>query len=95
MTNRELREWLGLTVADLLATLGGLAIVAMFFVADPTADVVLAMFGVVLTIAACHFGMKRDPELSEFANWIKWWSYPLVPLLAIGAIIFHYIWFNK
>ena len=95
MTNRELREWLGLTVADLLATLGGLAIVAMFFLPNLTARMILAILGIALAAGACYFGMKRDPEVSDFTNAVKWWSYPLVPLLAIGTVIFHYVWFDK
>ena len=36
MANRELREWLGLTLADLIVYLGTAAIVAMFVVKDRT-----------------------------------------------------------
>jgi len=46
MANRELREWLGITFADLLVYVGAAAIVAMFFVSNPTVDVALAVFGV-------------------------------------------------
>lgn len=95
MGNRELREWLGITFADLLVYLATAAIVAMFFVSDPTADFILAAAGVVLAITACPLGMKRDPDVSGFTNAVKLVSYPVCVFLAAGAIGVHYVWFNK
>ncbi|MBN9520306.1 hypothetical protein J0H58_17545 [bacterium] len=95
MSNRELREWLGLTLADLLVYLAVAAIVAMFIVTDPTADAVLAVVGVGLALAACPFGMKPDPKVSGFTNGVKLVSYPACVLLAAGAIAVHYLVFNR
>ena len=95
MANRELREWLGLTLADLIVYLGTAAIVAMFFVNDATVDMVLAGVGVVLAIAACPLGMKRDPEVSGFTNLVKIVAYPACVLMTVGAIVVHYTWFTK
>lgn len=94
MANREL-QWLGITVADLLVYLAAAAIAGMFFVSNPTVDVVLAGVGVVLSLAACPFGMKRDPDVSGFTNTVKLVSYPIFVVLAGGAIVVHYIWFNR
>ena len=93
--NRELREWLGLTPADLLVYLAFAAVGAMFFVHDATIDIVLAVVGVVLALAACPLGMPRDPAVSEATNAIKLVSYPACVILAVGAIAVHYVWFNR
>lgn len=95
MANRELLEWLGITFVDLLVYLAAAAVAAMFFVSDPTADVVLAVLGVALSIAACPLGMKRNPEFSGFTNGVKLVAYPVCVLLAVGAIVVHYVWFNN
>lgn len=94
MANRELREWLGLTLADLLEYLAAAAVVAIYFVKDPTADVVLAVAGVVLAVAACPLGMRRDPEVSGFTNAVKLAAYPVCVLLAVGAVVVHYARFS-
>jgi hypothetical protein len=93
--DRELLEWLGLTMADALVYLAVAAIGAIFFVHDATIDIVLAAIGVVLALAACPFGMPRDPKVSEATNAIKLVSYPLCVVLAIAAITVHYVWFNQ
>jgi hypothetical protein len=92
--NRELLEWLGITSADLLVYLSAAAVTAMFFVRDQIADAVLAAVGVLLAVAACPIGMKRDPRVSDFTNGIKAWAYPACVILAIGAVIVHYARFN-
>ena len=93
--DRELMEWLGLTRADALVYLAVAAIGAMFFVHDATIDIVLAAVGVVLALAACPFGMPRDPKVSEATNVIKRVSYPLCVVLAVAAIAVHYVWFDQ
>jgi hypothetical protein len=93
VADRELLEWLGITWADLLVYLATGAIAAMFFVSDPTADIVLATLGVALAVAACPLGMKPDPEVSDLTNTIKLVAYPVCVLLAIGAVVVHYSWF--
>jgi hypothetical protein len=90
MANHELREWLGVKPADLLAYVGIAAVVAMFYVTDATMDMGLAALGVVLAIAACPIGMKANPQLSKFTNAVKLVSYPLVVLGLLVAIGFHY-----
>jgi len=92
--NRELREWLGLTLADLLVYLGTAAVLAMYFVKDSTLDALLAMSAIALTLAACPLGMKRDPQVSDFTNSVKSWAYPICVLVAIVAIVSHYAWFQ-
>jgi hypothetical protein len=39
--------------------------------------------------------MKRDPEVSGITNGIKLVAYPLYVLLAVAAVVVHYIWFNN
>jgi hypothetical protein len=93
--NSEVLEWLGLTPADMLVYLSIGAIGVMFFVHDATVDLVLAVAGVGLGLAACPLGMTRDPDVSGFTNAIKRVSYPLYVVLALAAIAVHYVWFNK
>ena len=93
--SREMREWLGITFADLLVYLAAAAIALMFFVSDRVVETVLAILGVALTIAACPFGMKRDPAVSGFTNVLKLVSYPACVLLAVGAVVVHSLWFGK
>jgi hypothetical protein len=95
MSNRELREWLGITFADLLVYLAAIAIIAMFLVKNSTLDMVFAGAAVALTIAACVRGMKRDPELSNLTNALKLVSYPIGVVFAVVAIVVHYAWFNQ
>lgn len=90
----ELREWLGLTAADLLVYLAAAAIGGMYYVSNPAGDIALAVAGVVLSLLACPLGMKRDPEVSDFTNFVKKVAYPGCVLLAIAAIAAHYLWFK-
>jgi hypothetical protein len=91
MNNLELREWLGLTWADLLVYLALAAVAAMFFFSNGIVDALLATTGILLSLAACPIGMKRNPRLSELANVAKLVSYPLCVALVIGAVVAHYI----
>lgn len=95
MINRELREWLGLTLADMLAVFAAVALMGMFYVHDAKIDMALAVAGLAFALASCPLGMKRDPEVSDFTNSVKWVSYPILVLLAIGVIAVHYVWFDK
>jgi hypothetical protein len=95
MWQRELREWLGITLADLLVPLAAVAVAAMFFVPDPAADIALTATGVTLALAACQLGMRPDPNVSGFTNAVKLVAYPLYVVLAVGAIVAHYAWFSK
>jgi hypothetical protein len=92
--NRELREWLGLTSADLLVYLSVAALVPMFFVRDAVFDALLALGAIGFAVAACPIGMTRDPQVSNFTNAVKYWSYPVWLLLALGTIAAHYVWFR-
>ena len=92
--NRELLEWLGLTPADLLVYLAAAAIAAMFFVHDAATDAVLAVAGVALALASCPLGMARDPEVSATTNAVKRASYPLCVVIAVAAVVVHYVLFN-
>ena len=94
MANRELLEWLGLTLADLLVYLAIAAIVPMFFVHDRLLDGVLAVAGIACAAVACPLGMKPKPEFSPFTNAVKLASYPLCLGLAIAAVVVHYVRFN-
>jgi hypothetical protein len=94
MDNRELREWLGITAADLFVYLATAAIVVMFFVFHSTASILRAALGVAFAILACPFGMKRDPEVSEFTNAAKLVAYPVCVLFAIAAVVVRFTWFN-
>jgi hypothetical protein len=95
MNNREVRELLGITFADLLAYVATAAVVGMFLAADPTVDMLLAVVALAFVVAACRFGMKRRPDISNFTNVIKLISYPFYVLVVLGAIVIHYVLFAK
>jgi hypothetical protein len=89
MNEAELREWLGLTPADLRVYIGAAAIVAMYFVRSLVADTVLAVIAIASTLAACPIGMQRDEELSDFTNIVKRIAYPMC---VVAAAFF--VWLN-
>jgi len=91
MANRELQEWLGLTVADVLVYVGAAALVGVYLVPNATAQVALAVLAVGLALVACPLGMKSDPAVSKFTNAVKLVTYPLVVLIFIGAILYRYL----
>ena len=91
MANRELQEWLGLTLADLLVYLGVAAIVGVYLVPNATAQMALAALGLGLALAACPVGMKADPAVSRFTNVVKLLSYPFVVLVFVAAIAIRYV----
>ena len=95
MADRELLEWLGLTLADLLVYLAAGAIIAMYFVSNPTADITLAVLGIGLTFVSCPIGMKHNPEVSAVTSAIKLVTYPICVLLAVAAVVAHYVAFDR
>ena len=84
--NSELMEWLGLTPADLLIYCAIAAVAAMFFVHDVVVDIVLAIVGVGLALAACPIGMAREPDVSNFTNAIKRGTYRVGVTLVSGRM---------
>ncbi len=93
-TKAELLEWLGLNPAGLLCYGSFAAVIAMFFTSNMTADAVLAILGVALSIVACVIGMKRNSGVSDVTNAVKLVSYPFCVLIGIGGIVVHYLFFR-
>jgi len=62
--NREWREWLGLTWADLCVYLAFGCLAALFIVEDSRADTLLSFTAVGLVLGSCRLGMPSDPEFS-------------------------------
>jgi hypothetical protein len=91
---RELREWLGLTLADLLVYLAAAAIAAMFFTRDVVIDAARAAVGLISSLAGCLLGMKRDPKLSRFTNLVKEFGYPVFVGLAVLVVAVHYLYWS-
>lgn len=89
---KELREWLGLTWADLLVYLGASALIWMYFHRGVRIDIALAIVGVVLLLAACLLGMRQDPALSRAANAAKRWAYPACVAAGVFAVVYHFVW---
>lgn len=95
MNDAELREWLGLTLADLLVYLAIAAVVAMYFVQDPFVDAGLAAASVGLTLASCPLGMKTKPELSGFMTAVKKVSYPACVVLVLLFVFLNWALWNE
>ena len=87
----QLREWLGLTWADGLTTVSLFTGVAMFITTNPVADQALAGVTILLAIAACPLGMRTRDDLPMYMNVLKLIVYPAYLLLAIGAVLFHFL----
>jgi hypothetical protein len=90
--NAELREWLGLTIADLLCFLATAAVIAMFVISGaPVVDVVLAIAATALALGACVSGMRQNPLLSRFTNITKRLGYPFFAVMVLAGIVAHYV----
>lgn len=93
--NPELREWLGLKPADFL-TYGALALaVSLYFIHNPLADILVSGLAVGLAGLSCVVGMKSEPELSAFTNFVKKVSYPFIVLLVLIAILLNFLFWNR
>jgi hypothetical protein len=91
---RELREWLGLTWADLLVYLAAAAIFAMFFTRVAVLDAVLAIVALLFSLASCPLGMRRDPRVSRFTNLMKAIGYPAAVVLTLLLVLVHYVYWD-
>jgi hypothetical protein len=87
---RELREWFGMTRADLMVYNGIGALAVMFVLTNPILDAALALAAVVAMAESCRLGMRRDPMLSGFTNFVKLVSYPSLVVVALVVIGGHY-----
>lgn len=95
MAHAEMREWLGITWADLLIYIAAAAVGGMFFVRDPNAVIALAVVGIAFALLACPLGMKRNPELSRATNAVKLVTYPAAVVLAFGLFLYRYSQFVR
>jgi hypothetical protein len=95
ITKQELLEWFGITPADFMVYASLAAAAAMYFAVQPVVDGVLAAIAIILSIVACPFGMKRNPEFSEFTNIVKLVSYIPFAMLVVGWVVVHYAFFNN
>lgn len=87
--DRELREWLSLTPADLFCYLGYGFLIGLYFTDTTTGDATLSTLAILASLIACPLGMRRDPQLSDFTNAMKLISYPLNVLLVVTIVIFN------
>lgn len=88
---RELREWMGMTRADLCVYLAFVSLAAMFVVRNTTIDIVLSLATIMLAVAACYWGMKSDPEFEDITNLFKAIFYPAALLFVALVIAVHYV----
>jgi hypothetical protein len=89
MNNREWREWLGLTWADLCVYLPLGACGGLFVSSDNTADTLLSVAAIGLVLVSCRLGMPSDPELSELTNLLKVLAYPAVLCFVAVVVLVH------
>ncbi|MFN0050747.1 MAG: hypothetical protein ACKV0T_01060 [Planctomycetales bacterium] len=89
--DRELRQWLGMTAADVLVYLAALALVALFAYEDLWGDRLLAVGSIGLTLLACGIGWRHEPEFSDATNLLILVEYPLAVVLAVGLVVVHYL----
>lgn len=89
----EMREWLGMSPADLLVYGAIAASAGMYFVRHPVWDIGLAVIALALAIVSCPIGMRTNPNLSEFTNAIRLVSYIPFLLLVVVWVVVHYAFF--
>jgi len=89
-TQRELREWMGMTRADMCVYVAFVSLAAMFVVQNTTIDMVLSLSAILLAVAACFLGMKSDPEFEDITNLFKAVAYPAALLVVVLVIAIHY-----
>lgn len=94
LSNRELREWLGATWADLFAYIAFGLVGLMFWVGHAGVDAGLAGAGVVCSVVSCAMGMKPHPDLSDVTHTVRLVTYPLMVVIVVGAVAAHYVWFS-
>jgi len=91
INRRELREWMGMTRADMCVYCAFAGLAAMFLVRSAVVDLVLALLAVSLALASCRLGMKWDPEFEDITNLIKSVSYPAAMFFVMLVILMHYV----
>ena len=67
----------------------------VYYTADVLWDVVLSTGAMLLCIAACVFGMRRDANVSDSTNLVKKVSYPLVLLIAASLVALNFTMWNS
>ncbi len=94
MKGKELREWLGFTVADVLCYLALGAVVALYWLRREDVEIPLISAMCLCMVVACVKGMKTDPELSKFMNWLKVWSYPINFAALLIMVMIYFAFFS-
>jgi len=94
MNKYEWRELLSLAPADILVWGACGCLTGMRLLADPVKDSILAALAVILAIASCFVGMKRDDRVSELTNKLKKISYPVCLIIVIFIIFLNFMKWN-
>jgi hypothetical protein len=93
--NNELREWSGLATADFPVYAACLFVVVMYFNNGIYLDAVLSAVSIILCIAACVIGMKKDSKLSDFTNTSKLIAYPLCLMICLILVYVNFTNWNS
>ena len=93
--NSELREWLGLATADFPVYAACLFVVVMFFKNGFYLDAVLSAVSIILCMASCVIGMKKDSKLSNFTNTAKLIAYPFCLLVCLILVLLNFRYWNS
>jgi len=66
--HRELKEWLGLTLADLLLYLSWIPAGAIFFTTNIPIVVLFSLCSLILSLLSCKLGIYPDPSVLILAS---------------------------
>lgn len=92
---QEILEWFGLRPADFLVYASFLSAGATFFLANSIWDAVLSFCALTTVVLACVLGMKRDPRVSDFANFVKLTGYIPFALIVVAGVVIQYLYFRE
>jgi hypothetical protein len=92
--NEELKEWLGIKPADLILYVAGAAVIGMYFNRNVALDIVLSIIAASLCVLSCVMGMRPEPGLSAFSNFVKRVTYPACLVAVLVCIYLNFARWN-
>ena len=92
--DEELKEWLGITKADIILYLAFALAIAGCLLKNIMIFTILFILSIILGIYSAKLGMPRKKEVSNFTNIVKKLSYPfflfILFLIIIGKYFFYF-----
>lgn len=91
----ELREWLGLTPADLPCWAAAILFILCFSSGEGALAASMAAGSIVLAGIGWAIGGRRNPQLGALHNRVKRWAYPLFLTIIVVGVVYRYTRVNR